>query len=83
MKQTKFLICLAALVLIVLLAGCQSPGLQPELIKESVDNVSSRHDKYVEADDTLTPTQKEAFLLESDLLRRAVNEAMSSSTAPE
>lgn len=70
------LIVCAALVLV----GCQ-PTLNPALVGPSIRAITDRHDAYVQADESLPPQRRKAFLDESRLLRQAVDEAASASTA--
>lgn len=68
MKRT-----ILVLSLLVLVVGCV--GIPPDLIDTSVENITLRHDAYVSGDVTLTETEKAAYLQESELLRKVVEEA--------
>ena len=65
----RYVIVLALLLLV----GCV--GLDPVLIEPGVNNVCERHDAYVRADTTLPDPEKQAYLLETELLRKVVSEA--------
>lgn len=72
----------AVLVATCLLAGCSAPGrIDPDAIDELVQDVTNRHDHYVEGDgayeDTDDPKygQRETHLRSSALLRKVIEEA--------
>jgi hypothetical protein len=68
MKRTILILSILALVV-----GCV--GIPPDLIDTSVENITLRHDAYIAADATLTPTERDAYLQEAALLRGVIEEA--------
>lgn len=82
MKYYKFLSVLSVFIpvaLIVLavaltLAGCKGM-IFVKSIDPSVQDITARHDTYVEADATLSPAEKRAFVGESKALRDVVEAA--------
>jgi hypothetical protein len=58
---------------LLLCVGCV--GLSPDLIEQSAQNIAGRHDAYVKADPVLTVEQREAYLQETELFLKVIEEA--------
>lgn len=59
--------------LLLLLVGCV--GIDPTLVEDSAKNICGRHDAYVLADTTIPEPEKQAYLLETELLLKVIEEA--------
>jgi hypothetical protein len=77
MRQKRHRIGVIAIVCasFVTLAGCQKGMIRVSEIAPSVQIVADRHDAYVEADTTLSDTERRIYLRSTSLLREIVAEA--------
>lgn len=64
------------LATLVLLTGCCGEGyVRVEGIQVPLDKVMSRHDAYVNSDETLAPLQKRIYLRSTFVLRKTLADA--------
>lgn len=79
MKTLKFHKILAGLILLcasAAVSSCSAAGMiDASLSGPAMKAVAERHDAYVKADQSLTQEQRDAFLLESEIVIDTVNEA--------
>ena len=67
---------ITALVLILALAGCGTPGyIRADAIESTVGHIIKRHDAYVDADPTLDDLERRIYKRDGDLLKVLFAEA--------
>ncbi|MEE8494673.1 MAG: hypothetical protein V3S25_11570 [Nitrospirales bacterium] len=57
------------------LGACSTSMIQVDAISDTVAAISERHDAYVEADPLLNDLQREAFLMDTEMLQAVIEEA--------
>lgn len=62
-------------LLLMLLTGCCTGHISASVIEGPIKKVTARHDDYVQADENLGSTERDTYLLSSELLQRLVAEA--------
>lgn len=81
-KCVVAIMCLAlAVCFTVPMGGCQGPksAIDATAIQEPLQDVVQRHDAYVNADPSLSETQKRTYLRSSAILTAVETEALSHS----
>lgn len=68
-------------VLVCSLVGCNQGMITVDAIDDSVQDIVTRHDAYVNADTSLSAVQKRTYLRSSELLLRVLTEAKKPTTA--
>ena len=63
-----------SLLIVLLIAGCKGM-IHVDAIRPSVNDITARHDAYVDADPALSEQAKGVLKTESRLLREVVEEA--------
>lgn len=79
--KTRITALIVAIWTLGALAGCSANGINPAAVDGAFRRVADRHDKYVNADDTLSPIEKRIDLRDTTLLR-GVLDAAKPSTQP-
>ncbi len=75
-KKIAQLVGLAALS--ALLVGCCPPQtINANAVSQPLQDVSARHDAYINADESLSETEQSIFLRDTELLNMIVDEATS------
>lgn len=62
---------------LIFLVGCTVPQgyIKADNIRDLVGQVSDRHDRYVQTDESLTQLEKSVFLQSTELLKAILEEA--------
>ncbi len=68
-------------VLVCSLVGCNQGMITVDAIDDSVQDIVTRHDAYVNADASLSAVEKRTYLRSSELLLRVLKEAKKPTTA--
>lgn len=74
MKQRLMLLIFCVLIMPTAV-GCETGMIRASALDRTLNPVMDRHDKYVEADQTLTPEERRLQLRSTVLLRRLIQEA--------
>lgn len=83
MNLVKFVCVLLGVLLALGLAGCGKGRIKASAIQAPLKAVTSRHDAYVKADSNLAPVERETALRSSELVNKAVDEALGKKSEPE
>lgn len=73
----KTKVALLLMVALICLPGCGlfDTGIRPEAIEDTAKDITTRHDKYVTEDGTLSDLERRTYLRSSELLLEVIEEA--------